>query len=67
MLKSVETSVATLVKAGLPVMFVTEDTTRAAPETLQKLYDTAIAANLNASAAVPRFDGTEFVDQRTTA
>src|SRR5207237_3816767 len=44
MLKSVETSVATLVKAGLPVMFVTEDTTRADPETLQKLYDTAIAA-----------------------
>ena len=44
MLKSVETSVATLVKAGLPVMFVTEDTTRADPETLQKLYDAAIAA-----------------------
>src|SRR5437016_10627986 len=44
MLKSVETSVATLVKAGLPVMFVTEDTTRADPETLQRLYDTAIAA-----------------------
>src|SRR2546423_2328007 len=44
MLKSVETSVATLVKAGLPVMFVTEDTTRADPETLQKLYETAIAA-----------------------
>src|SRR5712691_9161510 len=44
MVRSVETSVATLVKAGLPVMFVTEDTTRADPETLQKLYDTAIAA-----------------------
>src|SRR6267378_100150 len=44
MLRSVETSVATLVKAGLPVMFVTEDTTRADPETLQKLYETAIAA-----------------------
>jgi 2-isopropylmalate synthase len=44
MLKSVETSVATLVRAGLPVMFVTEDTTRADPETLQKLYETAIAA-----------------------
>src|SRR5467141_3443808 len=42
MLRSVETSVATLVKAGLPVMFVTEDTTRADPETLQKLYETAI-------------------------
>jgi 2-isopropylmalate synthase len=44
MLRSVETSVATLVKAGLPVMFVTEDTTRADPETLAKLYETAIAA-----------------------
>ena len=44
MLQSVETSVATLVKAGLPVMFVTEDTTRADPETLAKLYETAIAA-----------------------
>jgi 2-isopropylmalate synthase len=44
MLAAVETSVATLVKAGLPVMFVTEDTTRADAETLVKLYDTAIAA-----------------------
>jgi len=44
MLRSVETSVATLVKAELPVMFVTEDTTRADPETLVRLYDTAIAA-----------------------
>ena len=44
MVQSVETSVATLVKAGLPVMFVTEDTTRADPETLVKLYETAIAA-----------------------
>ena len=44
MLESVEASVATLVKAGLPVMFVTEDTTRADPETLTRLYDTAIAA-----------------------
>src|SRR5437588_2972422 len=44
MLRRVETSVFTLVKAGLPVMFVTEDTTRADPETLVRLYDTAIAA-----------------------
>ena len=44
MLRSVETSVAALVKAGIPVMFVTEDTTRADPETLRKLYDTAIDA-----------------------
>jgi isopropylmalate/homocitrate/citramalate synthase len=44
MLRNVEVSVAALVKAGLPVMFVTEDTTRADAETLVKLYDTAIAA-----------------------
>src|SRR5437870_6359952 len=44
MIESVETSVTTLVKAGLPVMFVTEDTTRADPETLARLYETAIAA-----------------------
>lgn len=44
MLKSTETSVATLVKADLPTMFVTEDTTRADPETLVRLYETAIAA-----------------------
>ncbi len=42
MLQSVERSVATAVKAGLPVMFVTEDTTRADPETLRKLYAVAI-------------------------
>ncbi len=42
MLTSVENSVATAVKAGLPVMFVTEDTTRADPATLKKLYSVAI-------------------------
>src|SRR5207253_9428513 len=42
MLRSVETSVTALAKAGLPVMFVTEDTTRADPETLSKLYEAAI-------------------------
>ncbi len=42
MLRSVEESVTTLTKAGLPVMFVTEDTTRADPETLVKLYEMAI-------------------------
>ena len=42
MLRSVEESVTTLVKNGLPVMFVTEDTTRADPETLAKLYEVAI-------------------------
>ncbi|HEU5287008.1 MAG TPA: 2-isopropylmalate synthase, partial [Candidatus Limnocylindria bacterium] len=42
MLRNVEESVTALVTAGLPVMFVTEDTTRADPETLAKLYETAI-------------------------
>src|SRR5437899_275145 len=51
MLRSVETSVATLVKAGLPVMFVTEDTTRADPETLLRLYDTPIAPTYPAMGA----------------
>lgn len=44
MLRNVEESVAALVKAGLAVMFVTEDTTRADAQTLAKLYETAIAA-----------------------
>lgn len=44
MLRSVEESVTALVNAGLPVMFVTEDTTRADAETLLKLYDVAIAS-----------------------
>ncbi|HKW78078.1 MAG TPA: 2-isopropylmalate synthase [Candidatus Limnocylindria bacterium] len=44
MLKSVETSVTALAKARLPIMFVTEDTTRADAETLVKLYDTAIGS-----------------------
>ncbi|HEY6957613.1 MAG TPA: LeuA family protein [Candidatus Limnocylindria bacterium] len=43
MLRNVEESVSALTKAGLPVMFVTEDTTRADPETLVKLNETAIA------------------------
>jgi 2-isopropylmalate synthase len=32
------------VREGLPVMFVTEDTTRADPDTLRRLYSTAIRA-----------------------
>ena len=44
MRKQVEESVSLAVKNGLPVMFVTEDTTRADPETLVTLYETAIAA-----------------------
>lgn len=42
MRKNVEESVTLAVRNGLPVMFVTEDTTRADPETLITLYETAI-------------------------
>jgi 2-isopropylmalate synthase len=42
MVKNVEESVTLAVKNGLPVMFVTEDTTRADPETLVTLYEAAI-------------------------
>src|SRR5439155_1513759 len=42
MVRNVEDSVTALAKAGLPVTFVTEDTTRADAETLGKLYETAI-------------------------
>ncbi|PYO38531.1 MAG: 2-isopropylmalate synthase [Gemmatimonadetes bacterium] len=41
-LKSSEEAVTFAVKAGLPVMYVTEDTTRARPETLKALYGAAI-------------------------
>src|SRR5205085_4177039 len=44
MRKQVEDSVSLAVKNGLPVMFVTEDTTPGDPETLITLYETAIAA-----------------------
>ena len=40
----IEESVSFAVKHGLPVMFVTEDTTRAKPEDLKVLYKTAIEA-----------------------
>lgn len=42
MLRTAEESVEFCVKEGLPVMFVTEDTTRADPETLKALYGHAI-------------------------
>jgi len=42
MLKVTEEAVSFAVAEGLPVMYVTEDTTRARPETLKKLYTTAI-------------------------
>src|SRR4029077_12029083 len=41
-LKSTAEAVSFAVKQGLPVMYVTEDTTRARPETLKQLYGTAI-------------------------
>src|SRR5690348_14686314 len=42
LLKLTEEAVTLAVSEGLPVMFVTEDTTRANPETLRALYTTAI-------------------------
>jgi 2-isopropylmalate synthase len=44
MLRLVEDAVSFAVSEGLPVMFVTEDTTRAAPEDLRRLYRTAVSA-----------------------
>jgi 2-isopropylmalate synthase len=44
MLRATEEGVSFAVSEGLPVMFVTEDTTRARPETLSALYMTAIRA-----------------------
>jgi isopropylmalate/homocitrate/citramalate synthase len=42
MLRSTEDAVTFAVENGLPVMYVTEDTTRAAPEVVKALYKTAI-------------------------
>ncbi|HEX6534492.1 MAG TPA: LeuA family protein [Gemmatimonadaceae bacterium] len=42
MLRATEHAVGFAVREGLPVMFVTEDTTRSAPETIKALYDVAI-------------------------
>ncbi len=42
MLKRSEEAVKYVIENGLPNMFVTEDTTRAHPDTLKKLYTTAI-------------------------
>ena len=44
MLRHTEKAVALAVSHGLPVMYVTEDTVRAQPETLRKLFQTAIRA-----------------------
>jgi 2-isopropylmalate synthase len=42
MLRATEDAVCFAVREGLPVMYVTEDTTRARPEVLKQLYTTAI-------------------------
>jgi len=42
MLQATEEAVTFAVGEGLPVMYVTEDTTRAQPDTLRRLYTTAI-------------------------
>jgi 2-isopropylmalate synthase len=43
-MKLTEDAISFAVSEGLPAMYVTEDTTRADPETLRKLYATAIRA-----------------------
>jgi isopropylmalate/homocitrate/citramalate synthase len=44
MLRLTESAVAMAVREGLPVMYVTEDTTRAHPDNLKAMYGTAIRA-----------------------
>ncbi|HEX5720791.1 MAG TPA: LeuA family protein [Thermoanaerobaculia bacterium] len=44
MLRLTREAVEFAVREGLPVMYVTEDTTRAAPEDLRRLYTEAVAA-----------------------
>lgn len=48
LLKLTEDAVTFAVGEGLPVMFVTEDTTRADPETIRALYTTAIRCGARA-------------------
>jgi isopropylmalate/homocitrate/citramalate synthase len=48
LLKLTEEAVTFAVGEGLPVMFVTEDTTRAEPDTIRALYTTAIRAGAKA-------------------
>jgi len=48
LLKMTEDAVTFAVSQGLPVMFVTEDTTRANPETIRALYTTAIRCGARA-------------------
>jgi 2-isopropylmalate synthase len=44
MLQLTERAISYAVREGLPVMFVTEDTTRAAPDDLRRLYTVAVEA-----------------------
>jgi 2-isopropylmalate synthase len=44
MLRMSEEAVSLAVRAGLPVMYVTEDTTRAQPEAIRRMYTTAMRA-----------------------
>ena len=44
LLKLTEEAVGFAVREGLPVMYVTEDTTRADPDSLRQLYSTAVRA-----------------------
>jgi 2-isopropylmalate synthase len=44
LLKLTEEAIGFAVREGLPVMYVTEDTTRADPDTLRRLYSAAIRA-----------------------
>ena len=44
LLRLTEEAITFAIGEGLPVMYVTEDTTRADPETLRRLYSTAIRA-----------------------
>lgn len=48
LLRTTEKAVKFVVKLGLPSMFVTEDTTRARPEAVKKLYTTAIECGARA-------------------
>ena len=48
LLKLTESAVTFAVKQNLPVMYVTEDTTRADPQTIRALYTTAIRAGAKA-------------------
>jgi len=48
LLRTTEGAVQCAVRLGLPSMYVTEDTTRARPEVIQKLYTTAIECGAKA-------------------